>query len=300
MSAAKPHLFMSVDLDSWLHCRWATGGPHAIWPDSLTAYREIYGQDRPGDDFHEGCEWVLDAFRRHDVSATFFILAEVATLFPELVRRIRDEGYEVALHGMYHVDNTRYSIEEFRSMIRQSRAILEEILGHPVVGYRAANLILSSAQLEVLDDEGFLYDSSVCPTGRFLGKYANMAGAPTAPYRPARDDLSRRGDLRIVELPHGTFPVVNLPVSTGVMTRVLGAWWAYLGLARALRRGYGLYYFHPYEVGPPIAAPRESRYIRLFLRNVGRPYRRSLEWLIPRLLERAEFVQGRRLAEMLR
>ena len=300
MSVEKPRMFMSVDLDSWLHCRWATGGPDAIWPDSLTAYREVYGQDRPGADFHEGCEWVLDAFRRHDVSATFFILGEVATLFPDLVRRIRDEGYEVALHGMHHVDNTRYSVDEFRSMIRESRSLLEEILGHEVVGYRAANLILDSEQLAVLDDEGFLYDSSVCPTRRFFGKYGNMTGAPTAPYHPARNDLSRRGDLRIVELPHGTFPVINLPVSTGVMTRVLGAWWAYVGLARTLRRGYGLYYFHPYEVGPPINPPRDSRYIRLFLRNVGGSYQRSLEWLISRLLERAEFVQGRQLAEMLR
>ena len=171
VATARPRLFLSVDLDSWVHCRWASGGPDSIWPDSLTGYREVYGQDRPGQDFVDNCQWVLAAFRRQDISATFFILGEIAALFPELVRQVRDAGHEVALHGMHHVDNSRYSRDEFRAMIRKSRGILQDILQQEVVGYRAANLILDSEQLVVLDDEGFLYDSSVCPTRRLLGKY---------------------------------------------------------------------------------------------------------------------------------
>ena len=78
---------------------------------------------------------------------------------------------------------------------------------------------------------------------------------------------------------------------------MIGAWWARIGLRHTLRAGYGLYYFHPYEVGPRIRPPRSSPYVRLFLRNVGRPYRRKLESMIRSLRKRADFVQGRRLAE---
>lgn len=290
-------LFLSVDLDSWVHCRWASGSENALWPDSFAGYREAYGADRPGADFWESCDWVLTTFDRLGIRCTFFVLSEVASLFPEIIRDIHARGHEIALHGQHHVDNTRYEPEAFRALIQSSRELLEDVIGEAVVGYRAPNLILDSTQLRILDEEGFLYDSSVCPTRQFFGKYGNMTGAPSHPYHPAADDLARPGDLRIVELPHGRFPVLSLPVSTGIMTRMLGSWWPTLGLAGGLRRGYGLYYFHPYETGPRPRPPKESLYIKLFLRNVGGPYRRALERFLGRAGRRARISPGRAVAE---
>ena len=216
------------------------------------------------------------------------------------MRRLDDLGHEVALHGAHHVDNSQFTIAEFRTMIRESRRVLEDIVGKAMVGYRAANLILTSDQLLVLDEEGFDYDSSVCPSRSFFGKFGNMCGAPTTPYYPSARNLAVPGELRILELPLGVFPVARLPCSTGVMTRVLGAWWGRLGMLAMLRSGYALYYFHPYELGPVVTPPTRSLYVRVFLRNVGDGFKQQLNSVLAMLGRRGDFMRGCDIARAIR
>jgi len=252
----------------------------------------MYGMSRPGRDFDEAIERTLSLLHEQNLPVTFFVLSEIAELYPNLLRRLDDLGHEVALHGRHHVDNSRFTAAEFRMMIRESRRVLEDIVGKAMVGYRAANLILSSDQLLVLDEEGFDYDSSVCPSRLFFGKFGNMAGAPMTPYYPSARDLAVPGELRILELPLGVFPVARLPCSTGVMTRVLGAWWGRLGTLAMMRDGYAQYYFHPYELGPVLRPPTRSIYVKLFLRNVGDGFKRQLTSVLAMLGRRGEFMRG--------
>jgi hypothetical protein len=287
-----PPIFLSVDLDSWVHCRWASGSEGSLWSSSFEGYQQTYGMRRPGRDFDHAIEATLALLEEHNLRITFFVLSEIAELYPKLMRRLDQLGHEVALHGKHHVDNWRFTVDGFREMIRDSRCVLEDIVGKPVVGYRAANLILSSEQLVVLDEEAFDYDSSVCPSRKFFGKFGNMSDAPMTPYHPSVRDLAVPGDLRILELPLGVMPVARLPSSTGVMTRVLGTWWAKLGALAMLRDRYALYYFHPYELGPTVTPPTRSLYVKLFLRNVGGGFHRQIGSLLAMLERRGEFLRG--------
>jgi peptidoglycan-N-acetylglucosamine deacetylase len=295
-----PLIFLSVDLDPWTNCRWASGGASSLWSSSFEAYQEIYGVRRPGEDFDTSIERTLALLEEYKLRVTFFVLSEIAELYPNLIRRLDELGHEVALHGRHHVDNSRFTAAAFRGMIRDSRQMLENILGKPVVGYRAANLILSSEQLVVLDEEGFDYDSSVCPSRKFGGKFSNMRGASMTPYHPSVHDLAMPGGLRILELPLGVMPLARLPCSTAVMTRVLGTWWARLGARAMLREGYVTYYFHPYELGPKIVPPTKSLYVKLYLRNVGEGFRRQLCSLLTMLHGRGEFIRGCDIARAIR
>ena len=119
-----------------------------------------------------------------------------------------------------------------------------------------------------------------------------MTSAPTTPYYPSAHDLAAVGDLRILELPLGVMPVVRLPCSTGIMTRVLGVWWARLGMRAMLRNGYAIYYFHPYELGPVITPPTGNLYVKLFLRNVGVRFRRQLSAVLATLGRQGHFMRG--------
>lgn len=289
-------IFLSVDLDSWVHSRWASGSARSFWPSSREAYRDVYGMDRPGRDFDEAMDSTLAILGAYKLRVTFFVLSEIATLYPRLMRQLDELGHELALHGREHVDNTRFTANEFRAMIRDSRNTLQDIIGKPVIGYRAANLILSTEQLVVLDQEGFEYDSSVCPSRRFFGKFANMTGAPTVPYHPSAADLTETGEMRILEFPLGVMPVVKLPCSTGIMTRVLGAWWGRIGTLAMLRKGYSLYYFHPYELGPKIKLPTRDLYATLSVRNCGPKFHRQLSSIFDALAPRGSFVRGCDLA----
>lgn len=306
---ARPLFTLSVDVESWIHGRWASGSDRALWPDSLAGYRASYGLDRPGPPFADSLARTLALLDRLGVPATFFMLTEMAAFYPDFLRAIRDRGHEIALHGLHHIDNSRYDDRQFRDVLCRGRDRLAALAGTEIVGYRAPNLILSSRQLAILAAEGFRYDSSVCPARRLFGKFTNMAGAPQSPYRPARDDLARpaagAGALDIVELPLSVFPGIGLPGSSAILARAIGGWWARVAVGRTLRRGYGLFYFHPWELGPReplpagIAAAKRP-YLWLFRRNIGAGFERFAAGWLGRLAREAEFLTARALAERVR
>jgi hypothetical protein len=115
------------------------------------------------------------------VRATFFILGWIAERYPDLIRRIQKEGHEIACHGYAHKLIYHQSKEEFRGDIRKAKAILENIIGDEVIGYRAPSYSITNKSqwaFEILTEEGFKYDSSIFPI------HHDFYGFPNAPRFP--------------------------------------------------------------------------------------------------------------------
>ena len=133
----------------------------------------------------QNTDLILDIWAEAGVKATFFTLGWVAERHPGLVRRIADAGHEVASHGLEHARVDSQTSEEFRADIRRSKAILEDISGVAVRGYRAATFSVSPEKTpwawSVLEEEGFSYSSSIYPVKRDF--YANE-NSPRGPYTP--------------------------------------------------------------------------------------------------------------------
>ncbi len=91
---------------------------------------------------------------------TFFVLGWVAERLPGLVREIRSRGHEVASHGYNHGLCNSSSAEELKKDFRESKKILEDILGTAVLGYRAPSFSIDERALAILEECGYLYDSS--------------------------------------------------------------------------------------------------------------------------------------------
>ena len=259
---------ISVDLDEWYHCRWATGSPKSRWRDTAHFFKEHYRSDRPTGELIAPTRAILRLFERHKIRGTFFILGEVATYYPDLVREIAAAGHEIGCHGFHHVDIDLLGPEGFRRELRDARDALEKVTGLAPVGYRAPNLLLRDFMVPILREHGFQYDASVCTARSVLGKNFGHRHVATNPYR-FRDRFGEPdpgGDFAEIPLP--VAPYFRLPSSTGILTRVIGVPWTMWGLSHALRSGDAQYYFHPYELAPrPSIAlsPRE----RLFLRRLG-------------------------------
>lgn len=83
-----------------------------------------------------GTPAVLDALAAHGASATFFVLMTRVRRFPALLERVRDEGHEVALHGVDHQRLSRFSGAEVRARTAAARAELEGLAGRPVRWFR--------------------------------------------------------------------------------------------------------------------------------------------------------------------
>lgn len=201
---------------------------------------------------------ILDA---HGVRGTFFVLGWVAERHPDLVRRIAAAGHEVACHGFSHELIYRQMPGAFREETRRAKALLEEIVGRHVLGYRAASFSITRYSLWALDtliDLEFAYDSSIFPIRH------DLYGIPGAASRPGR--VTAPSGRTLVEFPlsAASFLGLKVPVSGGGYFRILPYWVCALGLRQVnSRRGPFAFYMHPWEIDPAqprVAACRLARF----------------------------------------
>ncbi|MBE9535135.1 MAG: polysaccharide deacetylase family protein, partial [Proteobacteria bacterium] len=96
----------------------------------------------------------------NQIRATFFVLGWIAERLPNLVREIRKRGHEVASHGYYHNLCNHQSYEDLKTDLTDSKKLLEDIISAPVYGYRAPSFAINEDILKVIEDCGYLYDSS--------------------------------------------------------------------------------------------------------------------------------------------
>ena len=261
-------LVFFIDLDEWYHCRWATGATTSRWSSIDDCFRDCYGSNRPAGEIVEPTKWILKRLKEANTKVTFNILGEVAQWYPELVRQIAQEGHEIACHGMHHRDLTLISRRQFSQELAEARSILEELSGRRVVGFRAPNLIVTDWLPKLLIDQGFAWDSSVCPASNF-GKFKGHSGAPSQPYWASPNSLCRRGGSNLVEIPVSVFPILKLPGGTSISTRILGWTWSRIALDASLRSGFASYYAHPYEFNTNQGFKRMHLRERVFLRRTG-------------------------------
>ena len=196
---------------------------------------------------------ILKLLDEHDAKATFFTLGWIAERYPEMVKRICDNGHEIASHGYHHLKASEQTMEEFRQDVKSSKALLEDISGCKVKGYRAPSFSINGENLwalDVLKDEGYEYSSSIYPIRH---DHYGMPDAPRFGFRP-------QGPDGILEIPATTaaFFGRNLPASGGGYFRMLP-----YPLSRFLMNRVNakdgescIFYFHPWEIDP--GQPRQQ------------------------------------------
>jgi len=192
---------------------------------------------------------VLDLFDQSGAKATFFTLGCVARAHPELVREIASRGHEVASHGVDHRMITELSPAEFRLQAIESKSLLEDLAGHPVIGYRAPSYSIGASTLwalEILVECGYAYDSSIYPIRR------RRYGYPEGPVRPARMSTGS-GKGTIAEFPMSTLALgpLRLPVLAGAYLRLLPSWLSMHALRAHAANGTPVVVnVHPWELDP--------------------------------------------------
>jgi len=113
---------------------------------------------------------IMELLAQYSTHATFFVLGWVGERHPGLVRDLIAGGHEVASHGFGHELVPHLTPAQFREDVKRSKAVLEDLTGGPVLGYRAPSFSLSSNTpwaLPILVEEGYRYDSSLY--NRFKG-----------------------------------------------------------------------------------------------------------------------------------
>ena len=268
----------TVDVEDWYHILDTDRVPPIEGWDALECRVD------------RGLGTLLDLLGRTGTPATLFWLGWLAERHPEWVRRCHRAGHEVASHGYAHLLAYRVGPDAFRADVERAKAVLEDIVGAPVLGFRAPGFGIkpeAAWAFEVIRAAGHTYDSSVFPARRGHG---GMADAPVHPYRidtPA-------GPL--VEIPNSVVTIAGRRVSLfgGGYLRAAPPPLIRWGVRRLARRGQPLIvYIHPRELDP--GQPR----LRL-------PWRRRLKYYLnlrgtlPKLRELCRLARFTTMGELAR
>lgn len=81
-------------------------------------------------------EPILDALKKHNVKATFFVVGHYLETAPELVQRMAEEGHTVGNHTYHHYDMSKISDQaSFAKEIKSVEEKYQEITGEEMVKY---------------------------------------------------------------------------------------------------------------------------------------------------------------------
>ena len=261
LACDSPVTAMSVDVEDWFKVSAFEGSiARSSW-DSLDCRVE------------RNVERILGLFEDARIKATFFTLGWIAERYPQVVRSIVGAGHELASHGYSHVRATEQSEREFREDVTRTKAMLEDLSGVVVNGYRATSYSINRRNLWALDElqrAGYRYSSSIYPIRH------DLYGMPEAPRFAFR---TRPG--AILEIPITTIDLgpKRIPCGGGGFFRLFPYAWSRWALRRVNReeRQPGVFYFHPWEIDP-----QQPRVSHAPLRSRVRHYL-ALERMEPRL-----------------
>lgn len=196
---------------------------------------------------------ILEMLDAHGATGTFFTLGWIAERYPEMIQRIAEAGHEVASHGYNHERASAQTPERFLSDIRLARAVLEDVTGCAITGYRAPSFSIGAGNLWAHDsilEAGYAYSSSIYPVKH---DHYGMPDAPRFPYRL---------DNGLLEIPVTTNRLLgrNWPAGGGGYFRLLPYAVSRWQIARVNREDGrpAIFYFHPWEIDPGQPRVREA------------------------------------------
>ncbi|MCW5700952.1 MAG: polysaccharide deacetylase family protein, partial [Rhodospirillales bacterium] len=173
------------------------------------------------------------------VKGTVFSVGHVARDHPALIRSIAENGHELACHGLVHRPLDRETEASFVADTADAKAMIEDVAGVQVHGYRAPIFSLTPRTpwaADAIRNLGFRYSSSVMPAANPL------YGHSLAPQRP----FFWPNGLVELPCPVARMGVLSFPFLGGIYLRYLPS----VALRWLLRRheGTGLWtYCHPYD-----------------------------------------------------
>lgn len=265
---------LTVDVEDWFHILDLESSPDREGWSNLDS-RVLTNTQR-----------LIDLFGTYETKATFFVVGWVAWKHPEVVRAIADAGHEVACHSFWHELVPHHSKESFRADIRAARALLQDLSGQAVDGFRAPGWSIGPEQawaFEELLEAGFRYDASMVPGKVSHGGYGHKL------QQPHRLQCAS-GELLEIPTPTTRFGPWQVPYSGGGYLRFFP--YSFIKRAASKTRKSGgplVVYVHPREVD--IEQPRmRMPFKRRFKYYVGL---KGTEAKLGKLLTQHKFTSAR-------
>lgn len=221
------YAILSMDIENWFHLDYL----------SSKGCDQTYSM-------LDGLDAYLEVINSYQIPSSFFVLGELALPLKNKLREISDLGHDIGSHGWRHTRPLNMEIKKFQLEVETCKKELEQLLGRPVIGYRAPCFSLDAERLEILKKVGYKYDSS-----RILfGGHPLYGDLDMSRFDEKSSGIYCIGDF--FEFQISTLPVCGkqIPVSGGGYLRIFP--WALMNhLLKRYLKNDSLYvlYIHPFE-----------------------------------------------------
>lgn len=235
-----------------------------------------------------GIDKIIDWLRKNDVYATFFVVGELLEFKPELLDKIIGNGHEIGFHTMRHtgLDDPDYK-EEFENDLKA----FDKLTTGKSKGFRAPTFSLNfstSWAIDVLEKNGYVYDSSIIPTKSYMYGIPNGEHGPYKIQSTKLDGNSENG--KILEFPLLTTTILckRIPAAGGFYVRALPLRIMESAIKSYEKRGIpASTYIHSWELAPElmprIQLPIKEKFITYY--NIKKAFSR-----MDALLKKFEFT----------
>lgn len=122
------------------------------------------------DNYQKTLENILLILSELNIKATFFIVGKFIEENPWLIKKIHQQGHEIAIHGYDHKLITEITADQFASDLEKCKKILINLINQMPIGFRAPNFLCPEWLTQKLIENNFKYDSSVFPLITKLNK----------------------------------------------------------------------------------------------------------------------------------
>ncbi len=244
--------------------------------------------------FETSIHTILNALKKRGHHATFFVTSRIVEHYPELVKKIANEGHEVGSHGVDHARLTTVDRETYAIAFKKHINDIIQITGKQPKGFRAPHFSLTettSWMIDLLTECGLSYDSSIFPLS--LGEYGNSR-APKPPYAISPKHISKHTEgapIREFPISVSSFAGIPVPYAGGIYFRILPLFLFRYFLNKETRKEHPpVLYFHPHELEATTPKITRGPFLRRFLKYFGttrsfRKFEKLLDWYIVDSLE---------------
>jgi len=245
---------LSFDIEDWYHNLFITDSSFSKYYDTDEFFKKWKGRY---DYITESTIRLLKILKSFNINATFFVVADIIENYPEIVKELKESNNEIACHSLHHncaIDSKKklYSIEKWENDLIHAKKILENDFEREVIGYRAPGAYFTTWMIDILERNGFKYDSSIAYNSFYNKTNVILNDIPSFPYYLNKNDLSNRNpNSKLMELPWSYCKIsekIILPAGGAYFFRLLGYSYFKYTLKQCLKNGDAMFYIHPIDI----------------------------------------------------
>ena len=138
--------------------------------DGLWTILGYYGMKHPVENdpiYETAIPRFIELFRKYDLKATFFVIGRDLEVPKKrkLIQQLAKEGHEIANHTYnHHFGFRKLPREKKEAEISKTELLIQKATGTKPAGFKAPGYDLDEQGLQILQQRGYAYDSSVLPS----------------------------------------------------------------------------------------------------------------------------------------